>query len=183
MSAGPHISNYSGVHFPAEVPWALFEYGIVESPWKTTLLQSYQFASINPELFASGLFFGKRAELRWKRRRSGKFHLVLIGEEGVAPLDPVAALLLKPLKAESYGLPEQIFLWGEPHGSPAAAQWYEGRIPRLIQEYPKHFSGSRVLARLAHYIMEGSAPLPGGYSESCSSVVSRTVGLEGAKEP
>jgi len=179
VKEGPHISNWSGPDFLAALPWDLFEYGIVESPSKTNLLRNPRPSQVRPQDFPAGVFFGRQAELKWRRRRNGRFHLVLIGEEGVDALPDAEVVSLCPVQAADCGLPQRIYLWGQPHGALTAAQWYEARIPRLIVEYPPEFSGHRVAVHLAHYTMNitVSVPLPGD-AESRTIVVSRSTDLE-----
>ena len=87
-------------------------------------------------IWDKGVVFGNSAQLTWRRRRGGAFHLVLL-TSGDLP-----AGFTDAGKAAPVGDISAVFLWGEriftSEGAPMA-QWAEGRIPKIIsgeQGYP-----------------------------------------------
>src|SRR5207302_4730528 len=124
---------------------------IIESPSKTALLTNPKSGDFSLEDFPTGSLFGKQCELKWKKRRNSQFHLVLIAEEGISPLAQCQPTPLRPIQASEYGLSERVYFWGQPHGGPSDGQWYEARIPRLIDQYRREFARRRVALGLSYY--------------------------------
>jgi hypothetical protein len=110
------------------------------------------------EAYDYGILFGQCAELRWRLRRSGLFHTVLINDRGGdgTPLESV--------DGES-----QFVLWGERQDGNGKASWYEGRIPRIITEYP-NLRSKRVAVRLKAYWLKHMVPQPNGEPDAASEV-------------
>jgi len=131
------------------VVWDRFECAILESPSKTCLVSGAEARGLRLEAFRSGLLFGSQAELRFRRRRSGKYHLVYIDDAG-GHLDGAVP---KDLPDDTG--PERIFLWGEDFGE---GFWYESRIPGKMA-YPVD-PGWRVAVRIKHYLLEAKEPEP-----------------------
>ena len=94
---GPRISSVVIKDFPAEIPWNEFQYGILESPWDTRFVEiAGTDNGLTPARYETGLLFGPDAELRWRRRRNGQYHLVFISDKGEAwPGAPDVAELTK----------------------------------------------------------------------------------------
>ncbi len=108
-----------------------------------------------------GVVFGEHVELRWRKRRGGRFHLVLVSQ-GELPAEFEDA-------GEAHTVERKwVYLWGErlftPDGKPKEA-WIEGRIPQLItapRGYPvgigKGASSDRVCLQVE--ILELPRPAP-----------------------
>jgi hypothetical protein len=107
--------------FTALLPWADLQYAIVEAPWEVRFLALPAGPEFLPEGYPSGRLFGDLAEVRWRKRRNGLFHVVLIHDEGVA-LNGAKPEALQPGEPD----PSRFLLWKE-SGEP--------RIPKPIQ-YP-----------------------------------------------
>ncbi|HUE04464.1 MAG TPA: hypothetical protein VMR62_33245 [Bryobacteraceae bacterium] len=130
------------------VLWDRFECAILESPSKTCLVSRAEAQGLRLEGFRSGLLFGKDAELRFRQRRGGKYHLVYIDDIG-GHLNGA-----EPKNLQDDTGPERIFLWGEAFGE---GFWYEARIPGKLA-YPVA-AGWRVAVRTKHYLLEAKDPL------------------------
>jgi len=137
------------------VPAGMFEYGIVESARRTAFLMLP--TTERWEAFDNGTLFGQRGELRWRKRRNGLFHLVLILDRGGWCGWKTEELTVP---SDTEGLPQRIVLWGEPQAGAAEPEWYEPRIPRVIREYPKAWRNHRVAIGLAHYLLSVRVPVP-----------------------
>lgn len=138
------ISNLQGEdEVTRHVDWEQFECAILESPAKTCLVSRAEGQTLRLEDFRSGLLFGDQAELRFRRRRDGKYHLVYISDSGRR----LEGSTPRELVGENG--PERIFLWGEALGEDA---WYEARIPGKLS-YPSA-PGWRVAVRVKHYRMD-----------------------------
>ena len=132
----PAVISCAFAHsFSAAIRWEDFRYAIVESAVEVRLLTVA--GHFQAESYDAGILFGPSSELRWRRRRSGLFHTVLIDDRGGdgTPL-------------ESVGGDPEFVLWGEPQGGAGEPSWYEARIPRIITEYPRTLQGKRVAVRL-----------------------------------
>jgi len=143
--------------FSTAIRWSDFAYAIVESAVEVKLLTVA--GPFQAEGYDAGILFGPNAELRWRRRRSGLFHTVLIDDRGGdgTPL-------------ESVGGESQFVLWGEPQGGAGEPSWYEARIPRIITEYPPALRGKWVAVRLRGYWLKRTVPQPNGEPEIASEV-------------
>lgn len=133
------------------VSWKEFDYGILESPWevKFVALKGQPPDGFEPEAYHAGTLFGLDAELRWRRRRNGGFHLVLVHDRGDT-LQNAESLPLTPAEShEGDVLPSKVLLW-KPSEEP--------RIPRTI-EYPDVTGGNRPEIKVKHYwLAEQSEP-------------------------
>ncbi|MBZ5534280.1 MAG: hypothetical protein LAO20_22880 [Acidobacteriia bacterium] len=153
------------------VPWAEFEYAILESPSevKFLALKGREPEGCEPESFSTGTLFGDKAELRWRRRRTGRFHLVMVHDAGRA-LEGDEGLALQPAEsAKNAALPSTVLLWKAQD---------EPRIPKPIV-YPGLPDGSRPAVRLKSYwLQEDTAP------ETDRVLITRYVTLaDGEGEP
>ena len=154
----PAVISCAFAHsFSAAIRWEDFRYAIVESAVEVRLLTVA--GHFQAESYDAGILFGPSSELRWRRRRSGLFHTVLIDDRGGdgTPLESVD------------GDPEFV-LWGEPQGGAGEPSWYEARIPRIMTEYPRALWGKRVAVRLRGYWLEHRVPQPNGEPDSASSI-------------
>jgi hypothetical protein len=137
--------------------------------------------TVRAEAYDTGVLFGPEVEIRWRKRRNGRFHFVVIEDRETASWpEGSATAALRPVEAAEEGLPGQVLLWGEPHGGSESPEWYEPRIPKAFTCYPKDFAGSRVAVEMLHYRLEVMAPLPQGAAEERVIVVSRCCGLSAA---
>jgi hypothetical protein len=125
--------------FPC-VPWGGLQWAILESPTCTKVTAVSDLPHFAPQDFPVGTAFGEHRELRWRKRRNGTFHLVMLGDDG-ATLDEKTARPVERLHNEV------IRLWGEPNGD----AWHEARIPREIGDYPAAFRRSLVGVEIVHY--------------------------------
>jgi|SRR5580658_8649296 hypothetical protein len=150
------ISHSLASTFSAAIRWNDFSYAIVESDMEVKLFTVAE--HFQGEAYDAGILFGQSAELRWRRRRSGLFHTVLIDDRGGEGT---------PL--ESVDDESQFMLWGERHGGASAPSWYEGRIPRIITEYPD-LPGKRVAVRLRTYWLRHMVPQPNGEPDVAAEV-------------
>jgi hypothetical protein len=121
--------------------------------WQYMLLQSpaaIRFTHYEPSTswaaWEQGVVFGPTAHLQWRRRRGGRWHLVLL-THGAWP-DTLT------LMGEATSLGQEAFyLWGERQfldGRPQAA-WVEGRIPQIIsgdRGYPLSTAPTQAPARV-----------------------------------
>ena len=150
------ISHSLAPGFSAAIRWDDFSYAIVESDMEVKLLTVAE--PFQAEAYDSGVLFGQCAELRWRLRRSGLFHTVLIDDRGGdgTPLESVAG--------ES-----RFVLWGERQDGAGAPSWYEARIPRIITEYP-NLRGKRVAVQLKAYWLKHTVPQPNGEPDVASEV-------------
>jgi hypothetical protein len=158
-------SDSLGLH----VPWGEFEYGILESPAEVKFLavQAREPEGVQPETFSSGTLFGQKAELRWRHRRNGCFHLVMVHDGGLT-LEGDAGVTLQPLEAaEDAVIPSSVLLWKGQD---------EPRIPRTIT-YPGVPAGTRPKVRLRSYWLQEKT-LP----ESDRVLITRYVTLVAAEE-
>ena len=125
-----------------EIDWALYEHGILESPASVRFIKVDKRDFVAGE-YSAGLLFGEQAEVRWRKRRDGMFHLVFIDEgEG------------EPLIEERQS---SVVLWGDATGD---GIWSEGRIPGLLTEYPAEFSGKRLAIDTVQYRLEKDGEEP-----------------------
>jgi hypothetical protein len=129
------------------IRWEAFEYAIVESADCVRLLTLANECPV-PETYDSGILFGTEAELRWRRRRSGLFHVVLIRDGATDGVE-----------LEAVG-EQQFVLWGEPEAGSDPPAWYEPRIPRMITEYPSDLKGKRVAVSVKSYRLRVDVPQP-----------------------
>lgn len=98
----------------------------------------------NLTCWEKGRLFGGKTELKWQKRH-GKFHLVIITEEcGLPSLVDIHREDLEPfLGKDGRPIYRSIYLWGikefqkdvETYKNIPQNQWYEPRIPQLLQ-YP-----------------------------------------------
>jgi hypothetical protein len=125
------------------IPWAEFDYGIFESPWeiKFVSLEGKAPDAFRPETYHTGTLFGQDAELRWRRRRNGCFHLVLLHDRGETLEEADSMTLTSADIHEEDVLPNKILLW-KPMNEP--------RIPGTI-DYPGMKSGHRPEIHVKHY--------------------------------
>ena len=151
------ISHGLAPNFSSEIRWSDFCYAIVESAVEVKLLTVTE--PFQAEGYDGGVLFGPCAELRWRRRRSGLFHTVLIDDRGG-----------EGTSLESVDGEPEFVLWGEPQGGVGEPSWYEARIPRVITEYPRKLQGKRVAVRLRGYWLEHLIPQPNGERDVPSSV-------------
>ena len=136
------ISNLRNLEDVApHVRWEKYVCAILESPSRTCFVSRGEAQRLRLEDFRTGLLFGETAELRFRKRRGGKYHLVYIDDQD-GSLDGGETLTL-----EAGSGPVQIFLWGEALGN----HWYEARIPGELS-YPID-SGWRAAVRVKHYRM------------------------------
>jgi hypothetical protein len=142
------VSHSLAPGFSAAIRWDDFNYAIVESDGEVKLLTVTE--PFQAEDYNAGILFGQSAELRWRRRRSGLFHTVLIDDRGGDGTS------LESVDGES-----QFVLWGERQDGAGAPTWYEGRIPRVIKEYPD-LPGKRVAVKLRVYWLKHMVPQPNG---------------------
>ena len=175
------ILRWEGRTFPEGIDWARFDCAVLESAPETRIVLLRDGEKVTPESYDSGVLFGADVEARWRRRRSGRIHVVVI-EDGPTRGWPEGSIGadLRTVAAEEEGLPEQVLLWGEPRGGSGAAEWYESRIPDVLRQYPKQLAGQRVAVAMAHYRLETEAPLPGGGTERRETVISRCQRLVAA---
>jgi hypothetical protein len=144
--------------FSAGIAWEDYAYAIVESPSEVRLVQLAA-EKVVPEEYDSGILFGREAELRWRRRRNGKFHTVLIHDHGEAgeTLQPAGDA--------------QFVLWGERQAGADPPAWYEPRIPKMITGYPEGLKGPRVAVALKLYKLEVQVPQPAGLGPARTSTL------------
>jgi hypothetical protein len=135
----------------SSIPWREFNYAILESPSEICFvsLAAAEPERLNPEAFSSGTLFSENAELRWRRRRDGRFHLVMVHDAGLT-LKGEIGIPLEPLANSTKGTsPPQLLLW-KPVDEP--------RIPRSIG-YPSMPAGKRPSIALKHYrLREETSP-------------------------
>lgn len=165
----------------AYVPAGVFAHGILESAPRTRFVRLPVGERL--EDFRSGTLFGTNGELRWRRRRNGRYHLVLIEEGGAGGAGDGWKWEDLERVEEASEMAEQMLLWGEPQDG--LAKWYEPRIPRIIDEYPKELKGKRVAIGLRHYRLRVRVPVAcptEGMDEETVVTVSRFDGVREAKE-
>ena len=151
------IAHAQAQAFSDGIRWDDFKYAIVESAVDVKLFAVTR--SFRAEDYDLGILFGLDVELRWRRRRSGLFHTVLIDDRGG---------IGTPL--ELCDGERQFVLWGEPQTGAGEGSWYEPRIPRVITEYPSALKGERVAVRLKAYWLHHPAPRPNGEPDTVSSI-------------
>ena len=178
----PRILSWDGERFPACVAWPHFTCAILESAPETRMVVEPSPDTVRAEAYDAGVLFGPDAEIRWRKRRNGRFHFVVIEDRETAtwPEGSATAALRLVQEAAEEGLPGQVLLWGEPHGSSELREWYEPRIPKVLTCYPRDFAGSRVAVEMRHYRLQVMVPLPRGSEEELEIVVSRCSGLSAA---
>jgi hypothetical protein len=124
-----------------------------------------------------GVLFGDKAELRFRRRRGGSYHLVLITDNATLPAGFVSAGTAVALRAEEGDtgakVTETVYLWGEWDAKEKA--WIEGRIPRRLN-YPVTPPGKKGRAVL---LMEQLAFTPAlGFAGAPDRMLERLCGLK-----
>jgi len=112
-------------HFTSNTGWT---YMLLQGPgdiWFTWFKSHTSWAD-----WDQGVVFGKTAEMRWRKRRGGLFHLVLVTTEEL-PAGFKLVGTAKHIETKS------VYLWGErvftPDDKPTAT-WVEGRIPQIIND-------------------------------------------------
>jgi hypothetical protein len=148
MPEQSQITTFAGEEFASRIEWDLYEWAFVEAPWETMLF-NLRGDGPRPDVAqaVSGVLFGPASELRWRKKRDGQFHCVLIRDDGAAAGE---CKRLERLGART------MMLWGQPDGE----MWWESRIPRAIVEYPKELSGKPVAMVGQEYAFEPSADEP-----------------------
>lgn len=110
-------------YFPTDLDW---RYMLLQAP--VDIRFTWYDAASHWAAWEQGVVFGEKAELRWRKRRGGLFHLVLTTS---------AELPAKFEKAGEASVADiqSLYLWGErcftPDRKPSAT-WLEGRIPQII---------------------------------------------------
>lgn len=177
----PQILTWEGERFPQGMDWRRFECGIVESATETRMIVAPGEDAVRAEAYDAGILFGPETEMRWRKRRSGHIHFVVIEDRSAGDWPAGGnASALRPIEASEEGLPGQVLLWGEPRGGPGPAEWYEARIPHVIACYPPGLAGKRVAVQLTHYYLEVKAPIPLGGMETRRVALSRCQRLTAA---
>ena len=99
-----------------------------------------------------GVAFGAVSEVRFRRRRDKRWHLVLVTDLDTSPGEPWRGW--KELRRDLNGGSRTI-LWGEPDAE--AGVWVEGRIPHTLPyNFRTDVAKSRVAAIIKRYVLEGS---------------------------
>lgn len=172
------IGNFVAGDLQGHIDWGRYDWAFVESPWQTTLFDLRGGApGENPQKEVAravrAVLFSAACEMRWLKKRDGKFHCVAIedGEPSAGQSD--AVLDWKPLSRLE---DRRYVLWGEPDGE----TWWESRIPREIREYPKELQGKRVCMVVREYEFEPPSPAADGGQVEPPVVLMRLVGFEEA---
>jgi len=150
----PAMAYAKAVHSPAELLAGLgLKYGFLEGPTKSDLevWSGEDIPALRWEDYDKGVLFGETAEVRFRKRRNGTYHLLLVAD------DPIEAPWQGARELKEVGT-SSVILWGEPdsvHGG-----WYEGRIPRRLPYPfpPSGTKGTRVVAALKHYHLADGGP-------------------------
>ena len=175
----PRICTWQGAEWPAGMDWSRFQCAILESAPSTKLV-NHPNASVTPEAYDAGLAFGPEVELRWRKRRNGKFHITLIEDKPGAhwPEGAETAPLMRAEAAER--MPQRVILWGEPVAGALRPEWYEPRIPNTITAYPRELENHRVAVELLHYWLEVDARIPFEDPEKSQVLLTRCSRLTAA---
>jgi len=173
----PYIWNWTGPLEDAPVDWGSYSSAILESPTATRILSDLAPPHFNLIDYHTGVLFGPEAELRWRKRRFGGFHVVGINHLPTQAWDGSTTRDLVLVDAADSGLPTQLLLWGTPHTS----GWSDSRLTAPL-EYPPHLQGSRVAIQLEHLLMPSSVRLPGTPEESVLLPLVRFVRLIAAQQ-
>ncbi|MDD3581428.1 MAG: hypothetical protein PHW74_10445 [Desulfobacca sp.] len=108
-----------------------------------------------------GIIFGASAELRWRKRRGGLLHLVLI----TAGELPAGFNLIGEAQRIQNDC-QQLYLWGErifDKDKKPTATWVEGRIPQIISDprgYPLNTEPHKPPCRVALQVEILELPRP-----------------------
>ena len=154
-----------------------FQYMILENAG------AYRFAHFaageNWASWDEGILYGEKAQLRWRKRRVGAFHLVVITQEPNLPSGFTLWGTAQPVSSNETSA-ARILLWGEWDDTLEA--WVEGRLP-LKLHYPlpnnprKRGTRPALKVEVLELIPRHPSP-PGRFDPSPPPVLERYLGIE-----